>query len=114
MTFPSFVTQVGGLALIWLACWGVSVGLIRKGITDVDHPAITVALFLSFSVPVVTLHWRRLAPLAGQITAALCLALALAVTLTLAVYALIPRILRRPDALIARHPEEFYLRMNYR
>ena len=29
-------------------------------------------------------------------------------------YALIPRFLRRPDVLIARHPEEFYLRMDYR
>lgn len=108
------MSQIGILALIWLACWGASFGLIRRGITYINHPAITSALFLSFSVPVVVIHWRRLGPLAGQFTAAPCLAFALAVILTLAVYGLIPRVLRRPAALIARHPEEFYLRMDYR
>lgn len=114
MTIPSFVTQVGVLALLWLACWGVSFGFIRRGITYTDHPVITSALFLSFSVPVVALHWPRLEPLTRQVTVAPLLALALAVVLTLVAYALIPRILRRPEALIARHPEEFYLRMDYR
>lgn len=114
MTFQSFVTQVGPLALIWLACWGASFGLIRRGITYIDHPALTSALFLGFSVPVVVIGWRRLEPLGGQFTPAPCIALALAVALTIVLYALIPRFLRRPDALIARHPEEFYLRMDYR
>ena len=114
MTQSSVITDIGALALIWLACWGVSFGLIRKGVTYPDHPAVTSALFLGFSVPVVVLHWRRLEPLAGQFTAAPCIALALAVALTLVIYALIPKILRRPDALIARHPEEFYLRMDHR
>ena len=50
----------------------------------------------------------------SEITAAPLVTLALAVALTLAGYALIPRFLQRPDALITRHPEEFYLRMDYR
>ena len=82
MTQSSVITDIGALALIWLACWGVSFGLIRKGVTYPDHPAVTSALFLGFSVPVVVLHWRRLEPLAGQLTAAPCIALALAVALT--------------------------------
>ena len=108
------MSQIGVLALIWLACWGVSFGLIRKGITYIDHPGITSALFLSFSVPVLAIHWRRLEPLASQFTAAPLLAFALAVALTLAVYAWIPSVLRRPDALFVRLPEEFYLRLDYR
>jgi len=36
--FASFVIAVGVLALIWLACWGVSFSLIKQGITYVDHP----------------------------------------------------------------------------
>lgn len=114
MTVPLFVTQVGGLALLWIACWGVSFWFIRRGVTYIDNPTITSVLFLSFSVPVVVLHWPRLEPLTRQVTAAPLLAFALALALTLAVYALIPRILRRPEALIARHPEEFYLRMDHR
>lgn len=114
MTYASFLIAVGVLALIWLACWGVSFRLIRQGITYVDRPLATSLTFLSFSVPVVVLHWRRIEPLASQVTAAPFVALLLAVALTLATYALTPRFLPRPDALIARHPEEFYLRMDYR
>ena len=114
MTAPSFMTQVGVLALVWLACWGVSFGLIRRGITYIDHPAITSALFLSFSAPVIILHWPRLEPLVRQVTAAALVALALAIALTLVAYTWIPRILRPPASLIARHPEEFYLRMDFR
>lgn len=112
--FASFMIAVGVLALIWLACWGVSFWLIRKGITYVDHPLITSVTFLSFSVPVVVLHWRRLEPLTTQFTAAALVALLFAAVLTILVYAAVPRRFRRPDGLIARHPEEFYLRMDYR
>ena len=108
------MSQIGVLALIWLACWGASFGLIRRGVNYIDHPGITSALFLSFSIPVGVIHWRRIEPLAGQFTAAPLLTFALAIALTLAVYAFIPRVLRRPDPLIARHPEEFYLRMDFR
>lgn len=114
MTFLSLATQVGVLALLWLACWGASFGMIRRGVTYIENPVLTSALFLAFSVPVVVVGWRRLEPLAGQITAAPCIAFALAVALTIVMYALIPRFLRRPDVLIARHPEEFYLRMDSR
>jgi hypothetical protein len=112
--FASFMIAVGVLALIWLACWGVSFWLIRQGITYVDNPLITSLTFLSFSVPLVVLHWRRLEPLAGQVTAAALVALLFAAVLTILVYAAVPNRFRRPVGLIARHPEEFYLRMDYR
>lgn len=112
--FASFVIAVGVLALIWLACWGVSFSLIKQGITYVDHPLVTSLTFLSFSVPLVALHWRRLEPLTRQGTAAALVALLLAGVLTILVYASVPKRFRRPDELIARHPEEFYLRMDYR
>ena len=114
MTYASFLIDLGVLALLWLACWGVSFGLIKQGITYVSHPLVTSLTFLSFSAPLVVLHWRRLEPLTRQVTAAPFIALLLALALTLAIYALAPRFLPRPDALIARHPEEFYLRMDYR
>lgn len=108
------MSQIGVLALTWLACWGASFGLIRRGVNYIDHPGITSALFLSFSIPVGVIHWRRIEPLAGQFTAAPLLTFALAIALTLAAYVFVPRLLRRPDPLIARHPEEFYLRMDFR
>ena len=114
MTFLSLVTQIGGLALLWLACWGASFGMIRRGVTYIEHPARTSALFLSFSMPVVVLHWPRLEPMMSKITAAPLVTLLLAIALTLTSYAVVPGLLRRPEALIARHPAEFYLRMDYR
>lgn len=114
VTYASFLMAVGVLALIWLACWGVSFGLLRHGITYVDHPFITSLTFLSFSVPVVVLHWRRLEPLASRVAAAPLIVLLLAGLLTILVYAAVPKRFRRPVGLIARHPEEFYLRMDYR
>ena len=99
MTFLSLVTQIGGLALLWLACWGAAFGMIRRGVTYIGHPARTSALFLT---------------LMSKITAAPLVTLLLAIALTLTSYAVVPGLLRRPEALIARHPEEFYLRMDYR
>jgi hypothetical protein len=98
----SFPIDVGTLALLWLAGWGVSFGLIRNRVTYLTHPLVTSGVFLLFSL------------LASTLTAASLIVLVAAVVLTVAVYALAPRRLERPDALIARHPEEFYLAMQYR
>ena len=114
MTLPSTASEIGMLAFAWLACWGISFALIRRGSTYIEHPTVPSALFLGFSLPVVAVWWRRLEPLAGPFRAAPCIALALAIALTLAAYVFVPRLLRRPDPLIARHPEEFYLRMDFR
>jgi hypothetical protein len=102
------------LALIWLAGWGVSFGLIRKGVTYLTNPLLTSCLFLSFSALVMILFRPWLEPLAGSVTAPSVMVLLTAVVLTVAVYAVVPQWLDRPDELIARHPEEFYLPMQYR
>lgn len=114
MTHTSSPVDIATLALIWVACWGVSFGLIRRGITYLTHPLATSFLFFSFSVLAMILFRARLAPLASGVTVPSVVVLLGVVLLTVAVYALAPRFLRRPDQLIARHPEEFYLQLQYR
>jgi len=110
----SFPLDVGTLALIWLAGWGVSFGLIRKRVTYLTHPLVTSGVFLLFSLLVMILFRPWLEPLASAVAAPSVSVLVVAVLLTITVYAVAPRLLARPDALIARHPEEFYLTMRYR
>jgi hypothetical protein len=110
----SFPLDVAMLALLWLAGWGVSFGLIRHRVTYLTHPLVTSGVFLLFSVLVASLFRPWLAPLASTLTAPSLIVLLAAVVLTVAVYAVAPRRFERPDALIARHPEEFYLAMQYR
>lgn len=114
MTQTSFPVDIGILALIWVAGWGVSFGLIRRGITYLTHPLLTSFSFLSFSVLVMILFRPRLEPVTRSIAAPSVIALLAAFFLTVVVYAVAPRLLSRPDTLIARHPEEFYLSMQYR
>lgn len=114
MMQPPFVVELGVLVAVWLAGWGVAFWLIRKGITYVEHFFITSIVFLLFSALLLGLFWRRFESLASDFIALPFFVLLLAVGVTLVLYAVCPRYLRRPDALIARHPEEFYLRMDYR
>lgn len=111
---PSFASDLGIIALIWLMCWGASFWLIRRGLTYISNPVVTSVLFFSFSVPIFVLHRARLAPLIQSATGTSLAALALAVFLTLSIYSLASKRLPRPDELIRRHPEEFYLRLDYR
>lgn len=114
MPYSSLPLDVGILALLWLAGWGVSFGLIRHHVTYLTHPLVTSGVFLLFSLFVVTLFRPWLEPLASTVSAPSVTVLLAAVVLTIAVYAVAPRLLRRPDDLMARHPEEFYLPMQYR
>ena len=114
MRHASFIAELGILACLWLAGWGVAFWLIRKGITYVENYLITSLAFLSFSALLVVSFGRRYEPLTRNPTALPFLVLLLAVVVTIALYAVCPRYFKRPDALIAKHPEEFYLRMDYR
>jgi len=114
VTHTSFPADLGTLALIWLAGWGVSFGLIRKGVTYLTHPLLTSCSFLLFSLLVMMLFRPWLEPLARTVTAPSVIVLLAAIVVTVAVYAVAPRLFGRPDGLIARHPEEFYLHMQYR
>ncbi len=114
MRHASFIAELGILACLWLAGWGVAFWLIRKGITYVENYLITSLVFLSFSALLVVSFGRRYEPLTRNPTALPFLVLLLAVVVTIALYAVCPRYFNRPDALIAKHPEEFYLRMDYR
>ncbi|HMU61455.1 MAG TPA: hypothetical protein PKA66_06715 [Gemmatimonadales bacterium] len=114
MPHHPFALDAGTLALLWLAGWGGSFGLIRKGATYLTHPLVTSGVFLLFSLLAAMLFRPWLEPLVSTVAAPSVLVLVAAVVLTIAVYALAPRWLRRPDDLIARHPEEFYLPMQYR
>lgn len=114
VTPTSFPTEFGVLVLIWLAGWGVSFGLIRKGITYLTHPLLMSFSFLSFSVLVMILFQPRLEPLLSSVTVPSVVVLLGVVVATIAVYGVAPRWLARPEELIARHPMEFYLPMRYR
>ncbi|MEZ4413898.1 MAG: hypothetical protein R2910_12995 [Gemmatimonadales bacterium] len=114
MSHTSLPADVGTLALLWLAGWGVSFGLIRHRVTYLTHPLLTSCSFLLFALLVVTRFRPWLEPLGQTVTASSVTVVLAAVALTVAVYALAPRWLPKPDDLIARHPEEFYLPMQYR
>ena len=114
MTHTPFVIQLGILACTWLAGWGLAFWLIRSGKSYIDNYLLMSVVFLAFSALLMAMFWPRFAPLASDVTVLPFAVLLLAVVVTLGVYALCPRYLRRPDALITRHPEEFYLHMDYR
>lgn len=114
MTPSVFMLELGVLIAIWLAGWGVAFWLIKKGITYVDNSLITSFVFLSFSALLIAVFWRRLEPLTRNFSILPFVVLLLAVVVTIGVYAVCRRYVDRPNALIARHPEEFYLRMDYR
>ncbi len=114
MTRPSFVLELGILVAIWLAGWGVAFWLIRKGINYIDHYVVTSIVFLSFSAVLVAESWQRFEPLTSSPILLPFVVLLLAAVTAIGIYALCPRHFRRPDGLIARHPEEFYLRMDRR
>jgi len=110
----SFIAELGILVCIWLAGWGLAFWLIRRGKSYLDNYLLMSLVFGSFSALLVALFRRRFEPLLSGIAVLPFVVLLLAVILTIGVYALCPRYLGRPDTLIARHPEEFYLHMDYR
>jgi hypothetical protein len=114
MPQASFFVELGTLVVVWLAGWGVAFWLIKRGITYVERYLVTSFVFLSFSALLIVLFRRRFETLTGTPTALPFLLLFLVVMITLGLYAVCPRYFSRPDALIARHPEEFYLRLDYR
>lgn len=106
--------EFGILVAAWLGGWGLAFWLLKRGITYVDHYLILSAMFLAISALLVAVFWRRYAPLTSHVAVLPFLVLLLAIVVTVALYTVCPRYFNRPDALIAKHPEEFYLRMDYR
>lgn len=102
------------LVVGWLAGWGVAFWLVKRGINYLDNYRLTSAVFLSFSALLVALFRRRIETLMGNPTALPFVVLLLAAATAIGLYALCPRYLRRPDGVIARHPEEFYLHLDPR
>jgi hypothetical protein len=111
---PTFVVELGVLVGIWLTGWGVAFWLIRKEINYVDNSIVTSLLFLALSAILIAAFWPRLAPLADNPTVLPFAVLLLTAVTAIGLYAVCRRYGRRPDGLIARHPEEFYLRLDPR
>lgn len=98
----------------WLVGWGVAFWLIRRGVDYIGNPVAISSVFMACSALLVAVFRRRLESLASNPTALPFLVLLVVVATAIGLYALCPRYFRRPDGLIERHPEEFYLRMDPR
>ena len=109
-----FAVELGVLVVAWLAGWGVAFWLVKRGINYLDNTVLTSTVFLGFAALLVALFRRRIEPLTGNPTALPFIVLFLAAATAIGLYAVCPRYFRRPDGLIARHPEEFYLQLDPR
>lgn len=113
--FYKFITLVAVWLVLWVVAWRVFYGpLSSRHINYVDKFAVTAAYFLVLTALAVIVFRGTLLPLADTITKTSVVVLAVAIGAQFVVYILSRRFLQKPQAMIDRHPLEFFLTFDYR
>lgn len=118
---PNMTTFLGsgmiiiGWLVFWAAAWRVFYGpLSRRRVDYTNRYGLTAAYFLVLAGITVILFHNTVPPIRDILTRLSAVVLAFMICLHVSVYYLSRRFLRKPRAMIERHPQEFFLTFDYR
>ncbi len=101
--------------ILWVAAWRLFYGpLSSRRINYVDKFVLTSAYFLCLTALAAVIFMTTLLPLADTFTGTSVTILAMMIALQPVLYFVSRQYLRKPQKVIARHPQEFFLTLDYR